>query len=168
MNSERWRGIIDIIKVYGLGLVAVIVVSFAWDYLQPKPSLPEYAPDFTLIDVDGQRHQLSQYQGQTVVINFWASWCGPCVAEMPDFALYSSEHPDVVFLGLAAERSQSDAVSTAERLGVEYPIIMAGNVANDYDITTLPTTVFVTPEGRVKQVAVGGMSYRALAAAVER
>jgi thiol-disulfide isomerase/thioredoxin len=168
MTPERWKGIKEIIKVYGFGLLAVIAVSVAWDYLQPKPELPEFAPDFTLVDVTGQEHQLSQYRGQTVVLNFWASWCGPCVSEIPDFARYASEHPEVVLLGLASERSETDAVETAERLGAEYPIIMAGSVSSDYDISVLPTTVVVSPDGRVKQVSVGAMSYRALAAAVER
>lgn len=168
MSSGRWQGAKDIIKVYGLGLLAVILVSVVWDYLQPKPELPEFAPDFTLTDVTGVEHQLSQYRGQTVVLNFWASWCGPCVAEIPDFARYAAEHPEVVLLGLAAERNEADAVSTAERLGAEYPIIMAGDVSNTYDVSILPTTVVVEPDGRIKQVSVGAMSYRALAAAVER
>lgn len=168
MTSERWQGIWEIIKVYGLGLLAVIVVSVVWDHLQPKPELPEFAPDFTLTDVTGEEHQLSQYRGQTVVLNFWASWCGPCVSEIPDFARYATEHPEVVLLGLSSDQNETDARSTAERLGAEYPIIMAGMVSNTYDVSILPTTVVVDPEGRVKQVSVGAMSYRALAAAVER
>jgi thiol-disulfide isomerase/thioredoxin len=168
MTRERWQGIKEIIKVYGLGLLVVILVSVAWDFLQPKPKLPEFAPDFTLVDVRGEEHQLSQYLGKTVVLNFWASWCRPCVSEIPDFARYASEHPEVVLLGLATERSESDAVSTAERLGAEYPIIMAGSVSDEYDVSVLPTTIVVSPDGRIKQVSVGAMSYRALSAAVER
>ena len=166
--SERLAGFLEIVKVYGLGILAVIGVSVVWDYMQPKPELPEFAPNFSLTDVHGQEHSLDEYLGKSVVINFWASWCGPCVSEMPDFARYADENPDVVVLGLSTDRREQDAISTANRLGVNYPILMAGSVASEYNIEVLPTTVVVNPDGRVKNVSVGAISYRALSAAVER
>ena len=152
----------EALKVYGLGLLFMLAVGLGWEYLQPKPKLPEFAPDFALVDLQGKTHRLESYRGKRVVLNFWASWCGPCVSEIPAFARFSEEHPSVPVLGLSTDRSREDAQGAADRLGIPYPILMAGSVANTYDISTLPTTVIVDADGRVDSVHVNAMSYKAL------
>ena len=91
-------------KVYGLGILLMIVFGFGWEYFQPKPKLPEFAPDFALVDLDGKTHRLESYRGQRVVLNFWASWCGPCISEIPAFSRFAEEHPEVISLHVRHSR----------------------------------------------------------------
>jgi peroxiredoxin len=149
-------------KVYGIGILFMLAVGFGWEYFLPKPDLPEFAPDFSLVDLDGKTHRLESYRGQPVVLNFWASWCGPCVSEIPAFSKFSQEHPEVPVLGLSTDRTRAAAQGAVDRLGIPYPVLMAGRIASVYDISTLPTTIVVDAEGRVASVHVNSMSYRAL------
>ena len=149
-------------KVYGLGILLMLVFGFGWEYLQPKPKLPEFAPDFALVDLDGKTHRLESYRGKRVVLNFWASWCGPCISEIPAFSRFAKEHPEVPVLGLSTDKRQADAEGAVDRLGIDYPVLMAGPLANTYDIRSLPTTVIVDTDGRVDSVHVNSMSFRAL------
>jgi len=140
----------------------MLAVGLGWEYFQPKPELPEFAPDFAHVDLDGKTHRLESYRGKRVVLNFWASWCGPCVSEIPAFSRLSEEHPEIPVLGLSTDRSRADAQGAVDRLKIPYPILMAGGVANTYDISTLPTTVIVAEDGRVDSVHVNAMSFKAL------
>lgn len=149
-------------KVYGLGILLMLVFGFGWEYLQPKPKLPEFAPDFALVDLDGKTHRLESYRGKRVVLNFWASWCGPCISEIPAFSRFAKEHPEVPILGLSTDRNQRDAEGAADRLDIAYPVLMAGSLADTYDIRSLPTTIIVDKDGRVDSVHVNSMSFRAL------
>jgi thiol-disulfide isomerase/thioredoxin len=152
----------EALKVYGLGLLFMLAVGLGWEYFQPKPDLPEFAPDFALVDLEGKTHHLEAYRGKRVVLNFWASWCGPCISEIPAFSRLAKDHPEILVLGLSTDRSEAAAQGAVDRLNIPYPVIMAGSVANAYDISTLPTTVVVDVDGRVDSVHVNAMSYRAL------
>ncbi len=117
-------------------------------------------PDFTLLDQYGAEHKLSDYRGQTVVLNFWATWCPWCITEMPDFeALYHElgENGDqVVILGMAApgtvDPNADSAIITAflEEHGITYPVLMdmTGEQFSYYGASSLPTSWFIDGEGR--------------------
>ena len=152
----------EALKVYGLGIFLMFLFGWGWEYLQEKPKLPEFAPDFTLVDIDGETHRLEDYRGQRVVINFWASWCGPCIHELPAFAKFARNHPDVVVLGLSTDQRPEHAQAAANRFDLPYPILMAGKVAKTYNIKHLPTTIIVDKDGRVDGIHVNAMSYKSL------
>jgi peroxiredoxin len=152
----------EAIKVYGLGILLMLAVGIGWEFFQPKPDLPEFAPDFSLVDIEGNTHHLEAYRGQRVVLNFWASWCGPCISEIPAFSKFSTEYPEVPVFGLSTDPTTEAAKKAVERLEIPYPVLMAGHVANAYDISSLPTTIVVDENGRVDSVHVNSMSYRAL------
>lgn len=134
-----------------LALVALVVVGWL-----RAPSLPEQAPDFTLLDLDGRPVSLSDFRGRTVVLNFWATWCGPCRVEIPSIAAFSQDHPDVVVLGIAADGPVGKLRAEARELGATYPVLQNdGEVFDRYGITTYPTTVFVTPDGGIRWVHTG-------------
>ena len=117
--------------------------------------LDEDAPDFELTLFNGERLQLSQLEGNVVVLNFWASWCPPCRWEMPSFEEMSKEYKDkgVVFLGVAISDYSPDARAFAEVTGVTYPIGLdeSGEIARAYRPTSMPTTFFINREGVVSR-----------------
>ncbi|CUP41679.1 cytochrome C biogenesis protein [Eubacterium sp. am_0171] len=122
--------------------------------------LPD-AIDFELKDQYGNVHKLSDYKGKTVFLNFWATWCPPCRAEMPEIQkLYEEyqkeEDPEVVILGIAApgygqEQSADGVKQFLEENGYTYPVLMdeGGNIFDQYGIQSYPTTFMITKEGKV-------------------
>ena len=131
------------------------------------PVIP--APDFTLTDQYGETHTLSDYQGQTVFLNFLATWCGPCKMEMPDIqALYEEwdeNAGDLVVLGVAGpgigqEGSAEDIAAFLEENGYTYPVVMddTGMLFYQYGISAYPTTFMIDPEGNVFGYVQGAVS----------
>lgn len=109
------------------------------------------APPFELTTLDGQRITLADLKGQAVVLNFWASWCAPCRAEMPHFEKVYQEYRDrgVVFVGAAIEDDPLSAGVFVRQLGITYPVgLDEGNrIATSYGLTGLPGTMFITRDG---------------------
>lgn len=120
------------------------------------PDLPEQAPAFTLQNLDGERVSLRDYRGRQVVLNFWATWCGPCRVEVPSFSSFAREHPEIPVLGIAVDGTPDELRRGAEELGIDYPVLV-GDAATvrAYGASTVPTTVVVGPEGEVQATHVG-------------
>lgn len=128
------------------------------------------AIDFTLKDQYGNTHTLSDYKGKTVFLNFWATWCGPCRAEMPDiqkiYETWDQEGEDaLVVLGIAAplmgqETSEEEIVRFLEENGYTYPVVMdtTGEIFMSYGITAFPTTFMIDREGNVFGYAAGQLN----------
>ena len=128
------------------------------------------APDFTLTDQYGATHTLSDYRGKVVFLNFWATWCPPCRAEMPDIqALYetygSEEDSEVVILavatpGVGGEEDEAGVIAFLEENGYTYPVVMdpTGQVLYDYGISAFPTTFMIDADGNVFGYVPGAMS----------
>ena len=119
----------------------------------PPLEVGEPAPGFTLEGLDGGEVSLSALDGNVVVLNFWASWCGPCRREMPDFQKAWEEHEEqgVVFVGIAVDDTASEASKFAEQVGVTYPLALdtTGDVARAYRIRAVPSTYFIDRQGRL-------------------
>jgi cytochrome c-type biogenesis protein len=119
------------------------------------------AIDFKLKDQFGVEHKLSDYKGKVIFMNFWATWCPPCQAEMPDIQkIYedqqSQENSEVVILGIAApdygkEQSQENIEDFLEQNGYSYPVLMdeGGILFEQYGVYSYPTTFMVTREGKI-------------------
>ena len=117
--------------------------------------------DFTLKDQYGQEHKLSDYKGKTVFLNFWATWCPPCKAEMPDiqkiYETYETEGEEaLVVLGVASpnsggEGSEEEIKAFLEENGYTYPVLMdtTGEIFGAYGITSYPTTFMIDRDGNV-------------------
>ena len=149
-----------LVKDWVLALSMGVVIFMAIQWLRPKPNLPEIAPNFEVQTIDGVRVSLDSFQGRPVVLNFWASWCGPCKQEIPAFNSFHAANPDVPIIGLAVDSGNASKVRrTAKSWGIKYPVAIAdGNLQRTYDISTLPTTVVVGPDGKVADIHVGVMS----------
>ncbi len=155
------------IKDWAMALAFGVLVFFAIQWLQPKPEIPDEAPDFTAQTLDGDTIALSALRGKTVVLNFWATWCGPCRQEVPDFVRFSRDHPEVPVIGLSVDTAAPAKVrKIAQSWGINYPVAIASaKLQRTYDISTLPTTVVVGPDGQVRDIHVGTMSERQLRSA---
>jgi thiol-disulfide isomerase/thioredoxin len=130
-------------------------VGFGW---VRAPSLPTEAPAFTLADLHGQRVSLADFRGHTVVLNFWATWCGPCRMEIPTLSAFAAAHPDIPILGIAVDGTAAQLEKAAASFGITYPVLVADKATlSAYGIGTLPTSVIVGPDGKVRSAHTGLM-----------
>jgi len=112
------------------------------------------ARDFTLKSLDGRKVTLSDFQGDVVLINFWATWCAPCRAEIPDFEGAYQAHKDegFVILGLNEQESPQVIESFIEELDMTYPALLdeQGQVMREYRVLGLPTSLLVDRHGVIQ------------------
>jgi len=156
------------IKDWAVALSLGMLVFLGIQWLQPKPTIPDIAPDFTVTTLSGDPITLSALRGKPVVLNFWATWCGPCRSEIPAFSRFSKAHPEVPVLGLSVDQGSPTKVKrTVREWGIPYPVaIISGALQKKYDISTLPTTVIIDANGKVQKIHVGTMSESQLARAL--
>jgi peroxiredoxin len=130
--------------------------------LSRLPEAPP-APDFVLTDLDGNRHRLSDYLGQVVMINFWATWCPPCRAEMPSMqrAWEELEPEGIVMLGIDVGEDEETIFVFTANYPVEFPLLMDrdSKVIGQWPVRGLPTTFVIDPEGRIAYRAIGGREW---------
>ena len=136
--------------------------------LEPAPEVGHPAPDFTLKDLDGNTVRLSDLRGKVVFINFWATWCPPCRAEMPEIESVHQDYKDkgVVVLGVDISEPESTVRQYIQQGGFSWTIVLdsTGEVARDYQVVAIPTSFFLDREGIIKAVNVGAMTKRAIEA----
>jgi cytochrome c biogenesis protein CcmG/thiol:disulfide interchange protein DsbE len=117
------------------------------------------AADFTLETVDGTEVALSDYRGNVVMINFWATWCPPCRAEIPDFeAAYQARQDDgFVVLGINVEEPREAVALFAQAIGMSYPVLLdrGGQVMKMYRAPGLPVSLFIDRDGVIRVRHVG-------------
>ncbi len=112
------------------------------------------APDFTLRGTDGRHLRLKEQRGQVVLVNFWASWCGPCKQEMPHFNRLHDRYRSAgfVLLGVNIDEDAGLGASTASRWGLSFPVLLDTDktVVRQYDLGSMPATVLIDRDGRVR------------------
>jgi peroxiredoxin len=119
------------------------------------------APDFTLTDLSGKSISLSDLKGKVIFVNFWATWCGPCRHEIPDFIEFYKENKDkgVVILGVSVDKSVNKVRDFVDDNGINYPIAMAtDDMVKDYKPGKfIPTTIIIDSDGMIQEKKVGVM-----------
>ncbi len=136
-----------------LGLAALAVAgSGAGAAVTPSGG----APDFTLPSLTGPNLRLQEQRGRVVMINFWATWCGPCRVEMPHLSRLYEKYRGSGFTVLAVniDEDPNKAASLANQLGMRFPVLLDADkkVSRLYDLSTMPSTILVDRDGRVRYV----------------
>lgn len=147
-------------------LLVGIALALAWPYLSPDPPLKAgvRAPEVHARSYDGRAWDLSLYEGKPVFVNFFGSWCPPCLAEMPDLvAVHGAYRDRVAFVGLAVESPPDDVFALIRRFGVEYAVAATDNeTVRAWSATSLPASFLLDADHRVVWATRGQVSKRAL------
>jgi peroxiredoxin len=119
-------------------------------------AVADVAPDFTLKSLDGKNTRLKEYRGQVVLINFWASWCGPCRQEMPLLEKIDKRYRDAGFtvLGVNVEGKSGPAKEVATKAGVSFPVLVdeGQKVSQMYALESMPSSVILDRDGVIRYV----------------
>ena len=134
------------------GAALLVVAGSATPAIAPSAA----APDFTLRTMNGPNLRLAEQRGRVVMVNFWATWCGPCRQEMPQLdRLYQKYRASgFVLLGVNVDDDARKAADVAAKLGVSFPVLLDTDkaVSKLYDLSTMPSTVLIDREGKVRYV----------------
>jgi len=159
---------------------AILILGLLWIFLSvdrsgastngllPAPQDGFLAPDFSLQTLTGESFTLSDLQGQAIVVNFWATWCPPCRAEMPAIQeMYEVfQERGLVFLAVNATNQDTlrEIAPFVKEHGLTFPVLLDvnGEVSNRYRVNSLPTTIFIGKDGIIHKIVVGGPMSKAL------
>ena len=152
-------------KMLNIVLVMVIALTFTFTACQSEqdsaqaPQVGKLAPEFTLPDLDGKSISLGELRGRPVILNFWASWCGPCVFEMPFMQEIHEAWSDksLVLLAINIGESPSQVQKFMEEKQLSFPVLLDidGQVGGQYSIRAIPTTVFIDKDGIIQLMRIG-------------
>ena len=179
-NSVKWI-IIAVVLVGVIAGASILYNKFSDEYELPQPvqttaesnnqseqssDADDYtAPDFTVLDYNGNQVKLSDFKGKPVVINFWATWCYYCKEEMPDFNDAFKKYPDVEFLMVNATDGYQETVESAkkymEEQNFDFNVYFdtESEAVNAYYVNSFPTTFFIDAEGNLVTYASGMLDY---------
>ena len=139
-----------------LRLVLGATLALATGTAVPAIAPSAAAPDFTLRTMNGPNLRLSEQRGRVVMVNFWATWCGPCRQELPQLnRLYEKYRASgFVMLGVNLDEDVRKAAEVAGKLGVTFPVLLDSEktVSKLYDVSTMPSTVLIDRDGKVRHV----------------
>ena len=168
-NDRRWIATSIIVLVIAIiWTFASRVPASATTGAPPSPREGFSAPDFTLDLLGGGQISLSDLRGKVVLVNFWATWCPPCRAEMPAIEkVYRSFGPlelEVLAVNLTNQDNEAAVDAFAQELGLTFPIPLdrSGDVSARYILRGLPSSYFIDREGVIRSVVVGGPMNEAL------
>lgn len=167
-------------------IVFMVIVSIGYTFLSSnfddknksnnsQNNTGQTAKDFTVEDKNGKVVSLSDFRGKAVVVNFWASWCPPCKAEMPYYnEVYKEVGDEVQFMMVDLVDGSRETVSTAKAFirenGYEFPIFFDTDqdAAIAYGVYSIPTSIFIDKDGKVVKSITGGLSKAELLAEIEK
>jgi peroxiredoxin len=161
-------------KIPRLAIAAAAVLILAGTSLlslESACSASQQAPDFTVTDLQGQRHSLSDYAGKVLFLNFWATWCPPCRAEIPEFVetYKANKEKGLEILGISVDVKGRDVVAAfVEKYKINYPVVLekksvTEKLVEDYEPGQfIPTTIIIDKQGRVRHKHVGLLDKKAL------
>ena len=169
--ATKRRNRLIIRTVVLLLLLGAVIFAIASKKTEKVLAVGDYAPDFEVVDLEGNKHRLSDYQGEGVFLNFWGSWCGPCKTEMPFMENQSKEFKDkgVHILALNIKDTRLKAETFRDQYGLTFPIAQDKDesIRRAYNVIPLPTTVLIDPDGKIIDIITKGISENEIRQAME-
>ena len=163
-------------------ILVFIIMSFSAFAVKSNKKEDVKMPNIVLYDQYGKKHNIEEYKGKVVVINFWATWCGYCVQEMPEFEKvykeFGSNKKDVIILGVAGPKSKENqnnvdvekdkVISFLKKKNIIYPSLMdeTGKSFDDYKVRALPMTYVINKDGYLEGFVSGAITSEQLRKAV--
>ncbi|MGM0370447.1 MAG: TlpA family protein disulfide reductase [Bacillota bacterium] len=131
------------------------------EQLEEGISLNQIAPDFTLTNLAGEEVSLSDYRGDYVILNFWATWCPPCRREMPNLEeFYATNKDDFVVLAVDLGEAKQQVQQFIEEGGYSFPVLLDHDkeIGTKYNVSAIPTSYFIDPQGVIKHIKKGAVT----------
>lgn len=160
-HSRRWR-----LALLAVGLLALTACGSAGG----AGGGGRPVPDLELESFDGGTTSLASYEGRPLIVNFWASWCGPCVAEVPDFErAHQAVGGQVAFLGIDTQDAPKNAAKLVKETGVTYDLVRdpEARAFEAFGVIGMPTTYFVDAGGRILAQHTGALTFEAIVERIE-
>lgn len=143
-------------KLTGLALLAFLVLASVQTHAAKANAS---APDFTLASNQGKNLRLKEQRGEVIMINFWASWCGPCRQEMPFLDELHQRYSKAGFQiwGVNMDADKADAEHMLKKIPVSFPILFdpEGKVGSAYNVEAMPSSIFIDREGKIRHIHKG-------------
>ncbi|HMV65581.1 MAG TPA: TlpA disulfide reductase family protein [Myxococcota bacterium] len=158
MDRSMLKGLM---KDWAIAFAVAGVVMLGWRLLEPEPVSDGEAPPLALTATDGTTWNLSDRDAAAYVVNFWATWCGPCRQEIPEIVAFAKAHPEIEVVGVSID----DAMTTerlnaeAKRLGITYPVLhdASGASARAWGVSVYPTTFVLDAHHNIISMRVGAV-----------
>ena len=161
-KSSYWLWLMAIVFLLSSGWIWLTRVSdgAASASLHAVAQVGFLAPDLTLMGLSGESVSLEEFRGQPVILNFWASWCGPCRAEMPALEQVAMRYADEGLVVLLVNQGETETTISdfLAEMGLALPVLLDRelNATRLYRVQALPTTFFIDREGRIQDLTIGG------------
>lgn len=173
-SRRRWSRPQVLVTLVTVALVAAAAVVSTGNRGPTPTELQDNSTDVLAVSLDtfdGRAVDLGHYVGRPMVVNFFASWCGPCAREMPDFqAVHVARGDEVTFVGVSLQDTPEAAQALAERTGVTYDLVRdtESELFRAIGGTSMPTTVFISASGEIVDVHGGELPARMLEERIDR
>ncbi|WP_342574421.1 redoxin domain-containing protein [Paenibacillus sp. FSL M8-0142] len=168
-KSKKSIQIVILVAIVLIGVYAVATVVFGSDEV---PKVGEKAANFELLGMDGNVHTMSEYEGKARVINFWGTYCPPCVREMPALQAQWEKWKDqgVEIVGINVGENKMTVENFVAQTGVKFPILMDPDrdAVASYGVGPMPTTFFVTASGKIHHIRIGELDLDTLDKQIEQ
>ncbi len=169
-SINGWVALLAILLVAGLiwssmdlsqSAVTERAIPMRVENANTSPEVGAFAPDFSLTSLDGEQVRLSDYRGKPVILNFWATWCPPCRAEMPALEEIWQQYGEGGVVVLGVDQGESPQLVTQfarEEIPVTFPILLDidQSIGDGYWVRSLPSTFFIDTDGVIQEIHIGG------------